>query len=92
MELFAATEWYKQCHEPEVRLHGRIERRTAIGGPNERLGLLYCLKTESGALPIYTGAENDALKPYLRRVVTVIGKIIDVSMDGSRELWIAHIL
>jgi hypothetical protein len=86
--VFADKEWYRARPEPERIWQGTLRRREVIASPNARTALRYALASGSTMIPVYAPLPEDALEPYVGRLVSIRGKVVDLSAEGyGRELW-----
>jgi hypothetical protein len=91
-EVYARTDWYQSCPEPEKVWSGTLEERSEVLGPGSRGGLAYTLITEQGRLNVYAANAKEVLEPFLGRLVLIRGKLVNLRNEGEgQELWIASI-
>ncbi len=95
LELFANEGFYKEAkgkEEPFIGVLGKINRAKGVVG----FGRFnpFTLKMADGMVrEVYVGGKLDLLDPYVGRTVKLVGKAVDMEVEGRnhREIWAARL-
>jgi hypothetical protein len=92
LELFAAEDWYRGQKGKEEEFVGVLERVKGGGVGFGRFNP-YHLRMEKDVREVYVGGKPDLLAPYVGRKVKLIGKAVDMEVEGQqhREIWPARL-
>jgi hypothetical protein len=95
LELFAAESWYKEQEGKEQEFVGVLQKTTRKGGAFG-FGRFnpFNLLMDKDTREVYVGGKLDILNPYVGRKVKLIGKPVDMGVEGKhhREIWPARLV
>jgi hypothetical protein len=92
LELFAAEDWYRGQKGKEEEFVGVLER-VKEGGVGFGRFNPYRLRMEKEVREVYVGGKTEVLAPYVGKKVKLIGKAVDMEVEGQkhREIWPARL-
>jgi len=88
--LFANEKWYQNQKGKEQAFIGKVIKIERVGGG---IGFgrhnLFHLVMEKETREIYLGGRFKLLDPYLNKRVRIVGKVVDMEVEGSEhhEIW-----
>ena len=98
IELFAGEGWYKDQKGKEEEFVGVLQFKDR---PKDTVGFgrfnPYTLDMSDGKTKkvreVYVGSKPDLLKPYIGKKVKLIGKAVDMEVEGNKhhEIWPARL-
>jgi hypothetical protein len=98
LELFAAEKWYRDQKGKEEEFVGVLHFKDR---PKDTVGFdrfnPYTLDVSDGKAKkmreVYVGSKPELLKPYIGKKVKLIGKAVDMEVEGKshREIWPARL-
>ena len=92
-ELFADQEWYKTQKGKEETFVGTLEKVKGGGGVGFGRFNPYRLKMKGDTREVYVGAKPELLKEYVGKTVKLVGKPVDMDLEGKKyfEIWPARV-
>ncbi len=91
-ELFANEDWYKNQKGKEEMFEGTLEFKEQKGVGFGRYNP-YRLVMKNDAREVYVGSQGKLLQPYIGKRIRLIGKAVDMEVEGRnhREIWAARL-
>jgi hypothetical protein len=96
-ELFAAEDWYKGEKGKEEEFVGTLSKEKAGGVGFDRFNPFRLTMTDAKGnktvREVYGGGKDDLLNPYVGKKVKLVGKAVDMEVEGKshREIWPARL-
>lgn len=92
--LFATQKWYQNQKGKEQPFTGKLIRLKGGGGIGFGRFNPYRLVMKKDTREVYIGGRPQLLAPYIGKEVTIIGKPVDMEVEGSRhrEIWPAALV
>jgi hypothetical protein len=98
-ELFAAEEWYKKQKGEERSFVGLLERMPGSGpgtvgfARTNPYRLVMEEKDKKSVREIHVGGKSELLTPYVGKKAKLIGKAVDMEVEGKQhhEIWPARV-
>src|SRR5262245_51246623 len=97
LELFAKESWYKEQEgkeQPFVGTLHKMDRKGKVGfGRFNPYTLVMETDGKKTTREVYVGGKLDILDPYVGKKIKLIGKPVDIGVEGKRhaEIWPARL-
>jgi len=93
-ELFAKESWYKDRPEKEQDFAGVLKRVQRKGDFGFARFNPFRLEMKEGSREVHVGGQPDVLLPYVGQRLKLIGKAVDMEVEGNQhhEIWPARLV
>jgi hypothetical protein len=93
-ELFAKESWYKDRPEKEQEFAGVLKRVQRKGDFGFARFNPFRLEMKDSAREVHVGDHKEVLLPYVGQRLKLIGKAVDMEVEGNQhhEIWPARLI